>query len=36
MVNICVIEVLEEYMVGKVFGEIMSKGDIKINFVVKL
>lgn len=29
MVNICVIEVLEEHMAGKAFGEIMSKGDTK-------
>jgi hypothetical protein len=36
MVNICVIEVLEEHMAGKAFGEIMSKGDTKINSVVKL
>lgn len=36
MVNICVIEVLEEHMAGKAFGEIMIKGDTKINSVVKL
>lgn len=36
MVNICVIEVLEEHMAQRAFGEIMIKGDTKINSVVKL
>ena len=35
MVNICVIEVLEEHMAQRAFGEIMIKGDTKINSVVK-
>lgn len=35
MVNICVIEVLEEHMARRAFGEIMIKGDTKINSVVK-
>lgn len=36
MVNICVTGVLEEHMAPRTFGEIMIKGDTKINSVVKL
>lgn len=36
MVSICVTGVLEEHMARGAFGEIMIKGDTKINSVVKL